>query len=156
MSFHKKLERLTNRARDMNWTRRSTQPQPNVDQPDKPPASTININSDSLPHSRSRTPTSYSRDTRSANDPVSISPCLPSVSTGAIAGIPDGLHSPSPSGRMPASDPGAWKSLRTLFRVLDQGATVFGPLKMVVNELIECIVIYEVRMYDHVLILCII
>lgn len=39
---------------------------------------------------------------------------------------------------------GGWAALKTFMMALDQSASMFGPLKVVVNELVRCINIYDV------------
>jgi hypothetical protein len=38
-----------------------------------------------------------------------------------------------------------WAGLKSFLGVVDQAAGAFGPLKLVVSELVECVRIYEVR-----------
>lgn len=51
-------------------------------------------------------------------------------------------HSPSKCG---------WAWLNTFLRVVGQSASMFGPLKAAVDELIGCIEIFEVRVSTHVI-----
>jgi hypothetical protein len=59
--------------------------------------------------------------------------------------LPGSVSMPVASAASGASTSG-WTSLKTFLRVLDQASGAFGPLKVVVDELVICTGIYEVRL----------
>jgi hypothetical protein len=69
----------------------------------------------------------------------------PSSSHLPATGSDPGPASVAPTTAIQSNGVSDWASLRAFLRVLNQSAGVFGPLKEVVDELVVCIGIYEVR-----------
>jgi hypothetical protein len=90
------------------------------------------------------------------DEPIALFPVQTTPPTSGVGQQPSSSHPPAtgpdpgPASAVPttaiqsnrASD---WAGLRAFLRVLNQSAGVFGPLKAVVDELVVCIGIYEVR-----------